>query len=180
MMMLSRIFQESSSGTSTQRLVLSPTSSAKGRYLEVIVFNASGGEGGGLCLLIKNNCAVSTQQISRRYEISSAKSASAKSHRPIRGRSCTTSEMIRMLVRSAFHKTVGASDIPSRYTWGALKNFTDNKKRLDRYHQGLRKLSELREHKQERERNCSDHWFHAGHFRRIVRPLTTWQARSLC
>lgn len=37
----------------------------------------------------------------------------------------------------------GASDIPSRYTWGALKNFTDNKKRLDRYHQGLRKLSEL-------------------------------------
>jgi type I restriction enzyme M protein len=37
----------------------------------------------------------------------------------------------------------GASDIPPRYTWGALKNFTDNKKRLDRYHQGLRKLSEL-------------------------------------
>jgi type I restriction enzyme M protein len=37
----------------------------------------------------------------------------------------------------------GVSDIPSRYTWGALKNFTDNKKRLDRYHQGLRKLSEL-------------------------------------
>src|ERR1035441_8639958 len=37
----------------------------------------------------------------------------------------------------------GASEIPSRYTWGALKNFTDNKKRLDRYHQGLRKLSEL-------------------------------------
>jgi type I restriction enzyme M protein len=37
----------------------------------------------------------------------------------------------------------GASEIPSRYTWGTLKNFTDNKKRLDRYHQGLRKLSEL-------------------------------------
>jgi type I restriction enzyme M protein len=37
----------------------------------------------------------------------------------------------------------GASDIPPRYTWGALKNFTDNQKRLDRYHQGLRKLSEL-------------------------------------
>jgi type I restriction enzyme M protein len=36
----------------------------------------------------------------------------------------------------------GASDIPSRYTWGALKTLTDNKKRLDRYHQGLRKLSE--------------------------------------
>jgi type I restriction enzyme M protein len=37
----------------------------------------------------------------------------------------------------------GASDIPSRYTWGALNTFTDNRKRLDRYHQGLRKLSEL-------------------------------------
>ena len=37
----------------------------------------------------------------------------------------------------------GASGIPSRYTWGALKNVTDNKKRLDRYHRGLRKLSEL-------------------------------------
>jgi len=37
----------------------------------------------------------------------------------------------------------GASDIPSRYAWGALKNFSDNQKRLDRYHQGLRKLSEL-------------------------------------
>jgi len=37
----------------------------------------------------------------------------------------------------------GVSDIPTRYTWGALKAFTDNKKRLDRYHQGLRKLSEL-------------------------------------
>src|SRR5467141_1244479 len=37
----------------------------------------------------------------------------------------------------------GASEIPSRYTWGALKHLTDNKKRLDRYHQGLRKLSEL-------------------------------------
>jgi type I restriction enzyme M protein len=38
----------------------------------------------------------------------------------------------------------GTTDtIPSRYTWGALKSFTDNAKRLDRYHQGLRKLSEL-------------------------------------
>jgi type I restriction enzyme M protein len=37
----------------------------------------------------------------------------------------------------------GASEIPSRYTWGALKKFDDNRKRLDRYHQGLRKLSEL-------------------------------------
>jgi len=37
----------------------------------------------------------------------------------------------------------GASEIPSRYTWGALKNLSDNGKRLERYHQGLRKLSEL-------------------------------------
>jgi type I restriction enzyme M protein len=36
----------------------------------------------------------------------------------------------------------GTSQIPSRYTWGALKNFTDNARRLERYHQGLRKLSE--------------------------------------
>jgi len=35
-----------------------------------------------------------------------------------------------------------ASEIPSRYTWGALKNINDNAKRLERYHQGLRKLSE--------------------------------------
>jgi type I restriction enzyme M protein len=32
--------------------------------------------------------------------------------------------------------------IPSRYTWGALKNINDNAKLLARYHQGLRKLSE--------------------------------------
>jgi type I restriction enzyme M protein len=37
----------------------------------------------------------------------------------------------------------GATEIPSRYAWGTLRNFTDNTKRLDRYHQGLRKLSEL-------------------------------------
>lgn len=36
----------------------------------------------------------------------------------------------------------GVSEIPSRYTWGALKNINDNGKRLIRYHQGLRKLSE--------------------------------------
>lgn len=35
-----------------------------------------------------------------------------------------------------------ASEIPSRYTWGALKSIADNVKRLERYHQGLRKLSE--------------------------------------
>jgi type I restriction enzyme M protein len=39
-------------------------------------------------------------------------------------------------------RQVGASEIPSRYTWGALKNISDNAKRLDRYHQGLRLLSE--------------------------------------
>ena len=39
-------------------------------------------------------------------------------------------------------RQAGASEIPSRYTWGALKNITDNRKRLERYHQGLRKLSE--------------------------------------
>ena len=35
-----------------------------------------------------------------------------------------------------------ASPIPSRYTWGALRNITDNAKRLDRYHQALRRLSD--------------------------------------
>lgn len=38
----------------------------------------------------------------------------------------------------------GIGEIPARYTWGALKNITDNTKRLNRYHQGLRKLSEKR------------------------------------
>src|SRR5215472_390455 len=38
---------------------------------------------------------------------------------------------------------VGADMIPPRYAWGALKNINDNVKRLARYHQGLRKLSEL-------------------------------------
>lgn len=33
-------------------------------------------------------------------------------------------------------------EIPSRYTWGALKNINENTKLLTRYHQGLRKLSE--------------------------------------
>src|SRR3989304_3940197 len=39
-------------------------------------------------------------------------------------------------------KRVGHSDIPSRYSWGALKGIADNAKRLVRYHLGLRKLSE--------------------------------------
>jgi type I restriction enzyme M protein len=40
-------------------------------------------------------------------------------------------------------RQAGASEIPSRYSWGALKRLNDNAKRLERYHQGLRKLSEL-------------------------------------
>src|SRR5882672_8994398 len=32
--------------------------------------------------------------------------------------------------------------IPSRYSWDALKKIDDNAKRLERYHQALRKLSE--------------------------------------
>lgn len=36
----------------------------------------------------------------------------------------------------------GANEIPSRYTWGALKSIKDNGTRLERYHQALRKLSE--------------------------------------
>jgi type I restriction enzyme M protein len=35
-----------------------------------------------------------------------------------------------------------ANEIPTRYSWGTLKSFDDNAKRLDRYHQALRKLSE--------------------------------------
>lgn len=37
---------------------------------------------------------------------------------------------------------VGRDEIPSRYTWGVLKNIVDDRKRLERYHQSLRKLSE--------------------------------------
>jgi type I restriction enzyme M protein len=36
----------------------------------------------------------------------------------------------------------GVNEIPSRYSWGTLKNIADNGKLLARYHQGLRKLSE--------------------------------------
>ncbi len=39
-------------------------------------------------------------------------------------------------------RQAGAGEIPSRYSWGALKNIDDKAKRLDRYHQGLRLLSE--------------------------------------
>lgn len=37
---------------------------------------------------------------------------------------------------------IGSNQIPTRYTWGALRSLPDNAKRLARYHQGLRKLSE--------------------------------------
>jgi type I restriction enzyme M protein len=40
-------------------------------------------------------------------------------------------------------RQAGAGEIPSRYTWGALTNIADNSERLSRYHQGLRKLSEV-------------------------------------
>jgi type I restriction enzyme M protein len=39
-------------------------------------------------------------------------------------------------------RDVGISDIPARYSWGTLKNISDNAKLLERYHQALRKLSE--------------------------------------
>lgn len=39
-------------------------------------------------------------------------------------------------------RQAGATEIPSRYTWGALKNIRDDAKRLARYNQGSRKLSE--------------------------------------
>ena len=39
-------------------------------------------------------------------------------------------------------RDAAGSEIPSRYTWGALKAIADNRERLERYHQGLRKLSE--------------------------------------
>jgi type I restriction enzyme M protein len=39
-------------------------------------------------------------------------------------------------------RETGVTQIPSRYAWGTLKNIDDNVKCLERYHQGLRKLSE--------------------------------------
>jgi type I restriction enzyme M protein len=39
-------------------------------------------------------------------------------------------------------RDAGATEIPPRYSWHALKAITDDKKRLERYHQGVRKLSE--------------------------------------
>ena len=39
-------------------------------------------------------------------------------------------------------RSTSSNRIPTRYTWGALRRIDDNGKRLARYHQGLRKLSE--------------------------------------
>lgn len=47
-----------------------------------------------------------------------------------------------LFLKMTWEQQVGANEIPSRYTWGALKGIKDNKKRLARYHQGLRMLSE--------------------------------------
>ncbi len=49
-----------------------------------------------------------------------------------------------MFLKMAWEEALktGVDLIPSRYTWGALKKIPDNGVRLDRYHQGLRKLSE--------------------------------------
>src|ERR1019366_1615297 len=38
-------------------------------------------------------------------------------------------------------RQAGASAIPPRYTWGALRTIADNKTRLERYHKGLHNLS---------------------------------------
>jgi type I restriction enzyme M protein len=49
-----------------------------------------------------------------------------------------------MFLKMAWEESLksGAAAIPARYTWGALKKITDNAARLERYHQGLRKLSD--------------------------------------
>src|SRR6204780_5323069 len=39
-------------------------------------------------------------------------------------------------------RQVGTNMIPTRYCWETLKNLADKRKLLERYHQGLRKLSE--------------------------------------
>src|SRR5260370_40731534 len=39
-------------------------------------------------------------------------------------------------------RNAGVGEIPRRYSWDALKHIDDNTRRLERYHQGLRKLSE--------------------------------------
>jgi type I restriction enzyme M protein len=49
-----------------------------------------------------------------------------------------------IFLKMAWEQRVEAvSEIPARYSWGTLKNMNTDKERLERYHQGLRKLSEL-------------------------------------
>jgi type I restriction enzyme M protein len=49
-----------------------------------------------------------------------------------------------LFLKMAWEESLRSNEetIPSRYTWGSLKKITDHAKRLERYHQGLRKLSE--------------------------------------
>jgi type I restriction enzyme M protein len=47
-----------------------------------------------------------------------------------------------LFLKMAWEQQIGIESIPSRYSWGGLGNIKDDSKRLDRYHQGLRKLSE--------------------------------------
>jgi type I restriction enzyme M protein len=48
-----------------------------------------------------------------------------------------------LFLKMAWEQRVGMEAIPARYTWGALKAISENSKRLERYQQALRKLSEL-------------------------------------
>jgi type I restriction enzyme M protein len=47
-----------------------------------------------------------------------------------------------LFLKIAWEQRHGAGEIPARYSWGALKKIPDNAKLLERYHQGLRLLSE--------------------------------------
>src|ERR1700750_799724 len=47
-----------------------------------------------------------------------------------------------LFLKMAWEQNQSRAAIPARYTWGALKNIGDNRARLQRYHQGLRKLSD--------------------------------------
>jgi type I restriction enzyme M protein len=48
-----------------------------------------------------------------------------------------------LFLKMTWEQREGGGKIPARYTWGALKDIDDNSKRLARYHQALRKLSEF-------------------------------------
>ena len=47
-----------------------------------------------------------------------------------------------LFLKMAWEQRPGDDGIPARYSWGALKGIADDARRLARYHQGLRKLSE--------------------------------------